>query len=1492
MYKIKLSPYHKIFYNEWKMNPKNSKYNIVFDQLISNRLDITTLRTSLHRLIEDHIILNSHIQETDGDPYWIKNGSVLMLEYIKKDHNSQQIEEYVTRPFNLNNSQLYRFAIFAQTNGYRLIMVMHHVIIDGNSFDELIDKVSKYYNDSLYTIEIDKSSQIALINLTTDQVYKQLEQHNAKNKQFWYEILSEVESIDLRFIKPCNSLQSSNRSHIRNIRFGFQKQVIERLGKLKDKFNFSFYNYGQAIFAILLYKYTYQEKFGITYPIAMQNTGLIHGSGVNTNVFPYSIDKTTTFLDLIQSARQFIFDIKSNDNHRYLPINDILNGQDKNLLDVHFGQVSLKDTKFNFKNVEVLAINDEFYVYLGGKLAFEQEYKDQLLNYRVRYDESKIDKIILEQFIAHYKKLFVEVLEDLENGIYNRLIHEYPILDIQIYNQIFYSDNLANIIGYTNKTIHQCFEEAVVKNPHSIAIKFGNTELTYEQLNHQTNQLSNYFLENYKIKPDNLIALCLDRSPYMIISILAVLKAGAAYVPIDPNYPNDRIKYILIDTKIKLLITDEIYQALMSSALKNCQQLTCEFSYLNDSKHIIDDYDIQMVVIDNKTTQQHLKVQKFTNPKSQATSNNLAYVIYTSGTTGKPQGVLQQHNNVVHLFNATHNLYNFNNFDVWTLFHSYAFDFSVWEIFGALLYGGKLVIPDNEQIQNLESFFSLCKKEYVTVLNQTPSMFYQFSEIVIRQLMYNPLTKLRYIIFGGETLHLDRLKPWFLYYGDKTTLINMYGITEITVHGTYKIIAANELNQNSLIGRVIPGKFAYVLDRNLNLLPIGAIGELYMGGCGLSRGYLNQPKLTDERFITNIFKNDIKHLQNKNSISNSILYKTGDLVRMLHNGDLEYIGRNDSQVKIMGYRIELNEIESAMRNYGGIKQAVVIVKERKDKRWDLTYKYLIGYYVSDYKLDAGLIRNYLAVEIPKYMTPNVLIHIDKLPLTINGKLDKYALPEPELIDNNYVPPSNQKEKIICEVFANVLGVDKIGVKDDFFIIGGNSILAIYLVTKLQHYFKVNVNSIFKLRTPGKIAESVSYIKDNLLNRLKHIKQNITKFEQYEVTIDVDAKRIEYLNQLQHIKFNSCLKNISWVLLTGATGHLGCNILQQLLYTTNYKIYLLIRADSNDDAYYRIDEKFKYYFDMGLHVYSDRVVILPSNLDMPHLNLDYKKYKELALRVDSIIHCAALVKHYSDYNTFYQANVQTTINLLELAKLTRNKDFHYISTIGVFMDGYVPNRNYYIFDENDNNEILKDKNNIYSQTKYEGELVAIKYRAFGVNSNIYRVGNLAMHSKNYKNQKNIEENAFFIKIKTMLNLKLIPKELINAEISPVDYAALAITKLFNQVELSNQTYHLFNQHPSNLLDLFIECRVLDIKTTTLNKFIDTILLKLGNSIEQIELVMLYQSWLQDFDKDHITKISILQDKTNFILSQLGFYWPHITSEMFSDMIIQSFKREIK
>ena len=645
------------------------------------------------------------------------------------------------------------------------------------------------------------------------------------------------------------------------------------------------------------------------------------------------------------------------------------------------------------------------------------------------------------------------------------------LLSQKQYHEIIYNWNETDKAYPHEKTIHKLFEEQVERTPDNIAVVYEETRLTYRQLNDRVNELANYLRQSHAIKPDTLIALCLDRSEHMLIAILGVLKAGGAYVPMDPSYPDERIRYILEDTNAKVLLTNEVYM----QRLRHLSQtkLTSTFSSGRER-----DQKIEVLALDSKELQDQLFLQPKTNPRNVTASTDLAYVIYTSGTTGNPKGVMIEHTGVVNRIKWMNNMYPLSEADKILQKTPYVFDVSVWELLWASWYGASLVFVKPEGQKDAHYIIDLMNKESITVMHFVPSMLSMFEDALkarIKKVNFNKekdVSTLRYIFCSGEELNLTQVQECHNIIPN-VEIHNLYGPTEASIDVLY--YDCNDKDIEAIyIGKQVNNTTAYVLNNDLKPLPIGAIGELYIGGVGLARGYLNRPELTEERFIANPFQTE----EEKKLAKNARLYKTGDLVRWLPDGNLEYIGRNDFQVKIRGYRIELGEIESVLSSYEGIRQSVVLVKENANIDGSSSgNKYLVGYYVAKAKLDEENILNYLQTKLPEYMVPSRLVYLEKLPLTINGKLDRNALPEGEFISgDDYVAPRNELESKICQIWADVLGLpeDKVGIRDDFFRLGGDSIVSIQLVSRLRQRLglSISVKDIFSYKSIERLYDNV------------------------------------------------------------------------------------------------------------------------------------------------------------------------------------------------------------------------------------------------------------------------------------------------------------------------------------------------------------------------------------------------------------------------------------
>jgi amino acid adenylation domain-containing protein len=610
----------------------------------------------------------------------------------------------------------------------------------------------------------------------------------------------------------------------------------------------------------------------------------------------------------------------------------------------------------------------------------------------------------------------------------DKLHHQQALLSQQEVQQLLRSGNADAASPPPNKCLHELFEEQVRRNPNAVAVVYGEQRLTYSELNQYANQLAHY-LHARGVRPETLVGLCLERSLEMVLAILGTLKAGGAYVPLEPGYPHERLQYMLADSRPALLLTQaSVAERLAGSAIPMLR--------LDADRDLLQSY-----ATDNLSCAAGLK------------PSHLAYVIYTSGSTGRPKGVMVEHRHVHRLLVATDADFHFSERDVWTLFHSFAFDFSVWELWGALSYGGRLVVVPQRIARSADDFYHLLRRQRVTVLNQTPSAFMQLAQVDASR---NQSLNLRVVVLGGEALNLSELKSWVERHGDDLpVLVNMYGITETTVHVTYRRIRRHDIdeNQGSVIGWPLRDLRVYLFDAYQQLVPIGTVGEMYVGGAGVARGYLNQPELTAARFIEN------------SHVSGERIYRTGDLARYLPGGDLEYLGRLDDQVKIRGFRIELGEIEQQLSALTEVRSCVVLAREDVpgEKRlvaYVLPRDYQQAEAVEKKSQRVSCYREELSARLPDYMVPTVFVLLEALPLTANGKVDRKALPAPDagVLGGEYVAPETEAERTLVQIWAELLKLkpESISVTANLFELGGHSLMLLKLVSEIRERFAVEL----------------------------------------------------------------------------------------------------------------------------------------------------------------------------------------------------------------------------------------------------------------------------------------------------------------------------------------------------------------------------------------------------------------------------------------------------
>jgi amino acid adenylation domain-containing protein len=1031
-----------------QLEPDNPAYNRPFALRLTGPLHATALELALSEILRRHETLRATFSSVEGRPVQIVTPAqplnlavvdVSGLSPLKREARARQlVTEETQRPFDLAQGPLLR-ATLLRLDGeeHVLLLVMHHITCDGWSARVLVEELAALYD----AFVAGKPSPLPELPIQyADFAYWQRQWLQGKvletQLSYWQDKLAgSPPLVDLPTDHPRPAIQTYRGARESLM---LSASLLQSLKALSQQEGVTLFMTLLAAFQTLLHRYTGQDDIVVGSPIAGRThveTERLIGFFVNTLALRTDLSGNPTFRELLGRVRKMAMEAYA---HQDLPFEKLLQ---ELKLERDLSRPPLFQVLFNLENIPIKAVKtsslsiDEFEFDSGASqfdLALEVIEKDEGLSCLLNYSTDLFDAATIERMLGHYQTLLEGIVADP-----GQRIGMLPLLTEAERHQLLVEWNDTQADCPQDSCIHQLFEAQVERTPDAVAVVFEDQQLTYRQLNARANQLAHY-LRKRDVGPEVLVGICVERSLEMVVGLLGILKAGGAYVPLDPTYPKERLAFMLEDAQAPVLLTQ---QRLMAELPKHRAEVVCL------------DTDWEAIARESEE-----------NPVSGAMADNLAYVIYTSGSTGKPKGVLVSHHNVVRLFEATQPWFHFDDSDVWTLFHSYAFDFSVWEFWGALFYGGRLVVVPYWVSRSPEAFYDLLCTEGVTVLNQTPSAFRQ----LIRAEESSGSAKdlpLRLVIFGGEALELQSLKPWFDRHGDQCPqLVNMYGITETTVHVTYRPLTVKDLNkaQGSVIGGPIPDLQVYILDQQLQPVPIGVPGEMYIGGAGLSRGYLNRSELNAERFTPNPFSDKL----------GARLYKSGDLARYLPNGDIEYLGRMDHQVKIRGFRIELGEIETVLGQHPTVRETVVMA--RKDILGD---NRLVAYVVPNQKPapTTNELRSFLKRKLPEYMVPSTFMFLDALPLTPNGKVDRRALPAPDRVrpelERAFVAPRTPIEEMLAGIWAEVLGLEKVGIHDNFFELGGHSLLTVRLFTQIEKTFgkKFPLATLFQAPTIEQLA---------------------------------------------------------------------------------------------------------------------------------------------------------------------------------------------------------------------------------------------------------------------------------------------------------------------------------------------------------------------------------------------------------------------------------------
>ena len=1043
---------------------------------LKGELNKEALQKALQKIIDRHEVLRTVYKEEDGTPYQFINESLgwqLSIVDAEKIYQStkalpQYIKELINKPFELSRDYMLRASLITISEAeYQLVITMHHIATDAWSFPiiikELIELYSSYVSGSPSNLS---QLSIQYADYALWQRSYLSDEALERKTNYWKKKLEDITPLQLPtdYARPPIKGVKGN-----SVEFNLNKELSDQLQTFCSRQEATLFMTLLAAFNVLLYRYSGQEDICVGTSIANRNQKEIEeliGFFVNTLALRNQVKSNESFIELLQQVRDTTMEayenqdvpleklvemvVKERDSSRnplfqvMLVMQNASKAQQLYLGDV---QLSFDEFENNTAKFDITFFIKETPDGFQGNVHYATDlYKEETIN----------------RMVGHFKTLLDAIVKSP-----HKKIAELEILTAQEKQQLLYEFNYSKVEYPKDKSIVDLFEKQADSKPNSIAVVFGEQKLTYLELNEKANRIAHYLREK-GIKEETPIPIFIERSIDMIVGILGILKAGAAYVPIDVEFPKERISYMLKDSTAQVIVTNK------SSKI-----------YLPELANI------DIVEIDSDSSA--INFQPTTNLQNKVLPHHLAYVIYTSGSTGKPKGVMIEHRNLVDYIFGLAQKIHIDKCSSYALVSTIATDLGNTVIFSSLVFGGTLHLFSKEIVSNAENIQRYFKDNTIDCLKIVPSHWKALSD-------YNHLLlPAKLLLFGGESLS-SKVVENIQSSNATCKVINHYGPTETTIGKLLHIVNKDrEYNDSVPIGRPFSNTSVYVLNKDMALCPVGVPGQLFIEGDGIARGYFNHPELTKEKFIENPF-NDHK----------SFMYTTGDLVKYLPDGEIEFIGRVDDQVKIRGFRIELGEIQATLQQCDAVAHCVVIALES-----DNGNKQVVAYVVPSASFDREYIITYLKNNLPDYMVPAHLVEIDHIPLTLNGKIDRKALPDPdmnELYKDQYIAPTNKMEERLVKIWQDVLEVESVGIHDNFFNLGGHSLLAVRLISAIRKEFEVEmpIGEIFDYPTIASLSsQSLSKLESNLLPSLK-----VVTPRPLLIPLSFSQERLWFIDQLE------------------------------------------------------------------------------------------------------------------------------------------------------------------------------------------------------------------------------------------------------------------------------------------------------------------------------------------------------------------------------------------
>ncbi|MBE9128404.1 MULTISPECIES: non-ribosomal peptide synthetase [unclassified Coleofasciculus] len=1018
---LPLSQNQQVNWFLYQLEPQGLADKVFFALRIKSPVDSDVIKTAVQALINRHPSLRSTYGDRDGQLIQEIHDTVeVNLEEIdaslwsREDLNDQLLQA-AKRPFNLEQDSVLRVSFFTRSaTDHILLITIHKIACDWESLFILIDEFLTLYDQPETELPLLKQSYK---NAVQREINRLNSSQGKKLKTYWQnQLAGELPVLELPTTNSRPPLRTYTGS---SYRFEINQELTQQLRQLAQKEGVTTEAILLTAFKVLLYRYTGEEDILVGLRKTQRSQpefARVIGNCSNVVVARDGISGNRTFTEVLKQVSHTLTEINTYQEYPFpLLVKQFQSPSTfshspicqasfslqtwhhlttiSSLFDATANQKPITCGQLELEYVELPQQNVEFDISLEVI-----ELRESGLGY-FKYNSDLLEAATIAQITRHFQNLLAAIVSQPQQPV-----AQLPMLSDAEQQQILYDWNATQTDYDLSQCLHQLIEAQVEETPNAVAVVVENEQLTYRDLNSRANQLAHY-LQKLGVKSEVFVGLCVERSLEMVVGLLAILKAGGAYVPIDPNYPAERIAYMLADSQVPVLLTQE----------KLVAQLP----------------ETQSQIIGIDSHWEKISLESNENLDSGVQPENLAYVIYTSGSTGKPKGAMNTHRGICNRLLWMQEAYQLTSEDRILQKTPFSFDVSVWEFFWTLMTGACLVVAKPGGHQDSSYLVNLIAQQQITTLHFVPSML----QIFLEEKRLERCNSLKRVICSGEVLPFDLQERFFSRLDCE--LHNLYGPTEAAIDVTYWQCKPESTLRIVPIGRPIGNTQIYILDSLLQPVPIGVAGELYIGGVGVARGYLNRPDLTEEKFIPNLFEN-------------SKLYKTGDLARYLPDGTIEYLRRIDYQVKIRGFRIELGELEAVLNQHSTVRDCVVVA------RTNSVTQQLAAYIVpNDNPPTPTELRQFLKDKLPDYMIPAAFVVLESLPLTPNGKVNRRALPVPDkssFLENHFVPPRNSIEQQLAQIWSDLLNINPVGVKDNFFELGGHSLLAIKLMAKIQQQF--------------------------------------------------------------------------------------------------------------------------------------------------------------------------------------------------------------------------------------------------------------------------------------------------------------------------------------------------------------------------------------------------------------------------------------------------------